>query len=220
MNHTVRGLTLAELLVVLAIIGVLSSLVVPAVTSVVRTATRTACAGNLRQVGMAALMYSNDFDGFLPAEGNAGILDPDRSPAWFFRLPSYVDRPDVRGRTVFQCAGWKFKGPHRFANASPKSFKWNSYLDDDGRPLHSRLGGTADASDLVLMIDGIAGETGAGQWGHCFKTTVDDSRHRGGVNVLHLDAHIGQVNTPKDKNWAKATALLWISQDWEQSRER
>jgi len=55
--------TLIELLVVIAIIGILSALLLPALTRAKTTAKRAACAGNLRQLGVAAQMYWDDNGG-------------------------------------------------------------------------------------------------------------------------------------------------------------
>lgn len=59
--------TLAELLVVVAIISVLAAMLFPVVTMAKRSALRSSCSGNLRQIGLALAMYVGDNNGRYPA---------------------------------------------------------------------------------------------------------------------------------------------------------
>src|SRR4029077_965046 len=60
-----RGFTLMEFLVVVAAIGILAALLVPALTRALESAKATKDMSNLRQIGAATQMYMNDNNGVL-----------------------------------------------------------------------------------------------------------------------------------------------------------
>ena len=65
------GFTLVELLVVIAIIGILASLLLPALQSAKKVALSNNCKSNLKQVGLASLNYAMNWNDVLPHNGNS-----------------------------------------------------------------------------------------------------------------------------------------------------
>ncbi|MBM3838240.1 MAG: type II secretion system protein [Verrucomicrobia bacterium] len=64
-----RGFTLIELLVVIAVIGILASLLLPALGGAKSAAFSARCQSNLRQLGLALNLYVDDFERYPPSAG-------------------------------------------------------------------------------------------------------------------------------------------------------
>lgn len=75
--------TLIELLVVIAIIGILASMLLPALKSARDTAKGGVCRSNLKQIGNTLMMYSDANDGFPP-------VAYDNNRIWYQGLFEYV----------------------------------------------------------------------------------------------------------------------------------
>ncbi len=82
--------TLIELLVVIAIIGVLASLLLPALKRGRDAALTITCSNNMRQIAVSFHHYAGDQDGYMPtADGTNPSANP-YSPGWVFTLRPYM----------------------------------------------------------------------------------------------------------------------------------
>lgn len=81
-----NGFTLIELLVVISIIALLVAILLPALSAARATAQAVACASNVRQVGIASLMYTEANDGSLPLAYAANVPGDPATVNWNRRL--------------------------------------------------------------------------------------------------------------------------------------
>jgi prepilin-type N-terminal cleavage/methylation domain-containing protein len=98
--------TLIELLVVIAIIGIVISLLVPAVQKVRESASRVHCQNNLKQIGLAMHSYHDTYKAFPPGyRATVAYSDAatDTTPGWgwaAFILP-YIEQGTLYGQLNF-----------------------------------------------------------------------------------------------------------------------
>lgn len=122
----ISGFTLVEILIVLAIVGMLSSLLLGALTMARSRARKCVCISNLRQIGMALHMYADDWGGWILPDGRSHFIRHTANPldeSLEGRLtglgklyPSYLGDIEVLFCPVFrdrseQLTGWHQNAP-------------------------------------------------------------------------------------------------------------
>ncbi len=86
------GFTLLELMAVLAIVGVLCALVIPAVQKARAAAARLQCANNLKQTGIAVHNYHSMHNVLPPGMRFKKNTDPMRLSSWQTQILPYLDQ--------------------------------------------------------------------------------------------------------------------------------
>ncbi len=98
------GFTLIELLVVIAIIAILAAILFPVFARAREKARQAACMSNEKQIGLALMQYSQDYDETLPKRYgeacNAGVGDCEnrKTRSWKNMLNTYI-----KSYAVFKC---------------------------------------------------------------------------------------------------------------------
>lgn len=167
-RHNGPAFSLAELMIAVAVIGLLAALLMPALAAAMEAANRTACASNLHQIGLAMQLYLKDHDGwFFP------LREPvDGGTLWYFGYESSgsvatgegnrtLDRTRAKlypylgdYETVEICPAFPYTGPYK---AKYRTKWWtygvNRHLADHFQGHNIGEVRNQDASRTVLFAD-------------------------------------------------------------------
>ena len=150
-----KGFTLIELLVVIAIIAILAAILFPVFAKAREKARQTTCLSNMKQIGMACMMYASDWDETMPIRYYAGTgggpmvnvgASPcnNRAQVSAYRTPSLI-MPYARNAGLFACPSWSTAKTCR-ANFPMPVTQW-SYSALLGSPWHVPVPAGAPASN-------------------------------------------------------------------------
>lgn len=217
----VGGFTLIELLVVIAIIAILAALLLPGVNIVKESARGTRCASNLKQFGIAAETYSQDWESMILPVANGALT------TWPFNLATYLETTAndavVATNTknfLRSCPSWPSSPGYQLSITVPSKYAYvgygrvlftrypmpaknpvtNQWGDGDGN-LHSGYGGYGVPITTVSKLSSriqFCDDDNYSLW-PAFTTDQIFNRHRGKANTLYFDGHAEVKNAAEIK---------------------
>ncbi len=122
MSRRSRGFTLVELLVVIAIIGMLISLLLPAVQAARESGRRTTCKNNLRQFGLGAQLYHDTHNRVPAGAWGPASFPPSRRFSSFTAMLPFLEQSNVRTLIDFNAL------PDSAVNAPARAFFWGLFI--------------------------------------------------------------------------------------------
>lgn len=147
-----RGFTLIELLVVIAIIAMLAAILFPVFARARENARKSSCQNNLKQIGVAAMQYIQDYDGYYPP----GQPATSATPGDGMTFASFM-QPYLKSMQIFTCpSGSRTSTTAIPGTAVDRRWEANSASSNPTGPWKFASAGSYGANSNVVTFPGFS----------------------------------------------------------------
>ena len=210
-----RAFTLVELLVVMAIITVITALLLTAIGRAKASAQAVACRNNLKQWGVATLLFVAENQDHLPKDGTPNGTSDDEG--WYIDLPRILKLPTYQemswrtnaqidtGHSIWICPA----NPRRSNGTNLFHYCLNEHVNESGPGNQAALGSIPHPTVTVWLFDN-GGLAGVAQ-----QNNVHPNLHNHGAQFVFLDAHVARFRNTAywdfkhDKGLTNNPELVW-----------